>query len=391
LRRSVVTWINVDADMPSLRAIAVAGLAVIAAVGLRAGGQSPAPYDWQLPSWLQPPPVPADNPMSVAKVALGRHLFYDTRLSGNGRQSCASCHQQDKAFTDGLAQSVGSTGQRHPRGSMSLVNVGYAITLTWSDPGTRLLEDQMMVPMYGDDPIELGLDRANTWMQAIERDQSYRSMFTAAFPRERVSATNVVKAIAAFQRSIVSMRSAYDRYKFGGDDTALPDAARRGEVLYFRPQVGCFSCHGGKHFSLDMGREGYLPPPVLFNTGLYNLVGLFSYPASNLGLYETTKSFGDVGKFKPPTLRNVAVTAPYMHDGSVATLEEAIDHYAAGGRTIASGPYAGIGFDNPNKSAPLRGFPLTPADRTDLVAFLTSLTDAELLRDPRFSNPRTRK
>jgi cytochrome c peroxidase len=377
--------------MAGLKITAVVALALAAAVGLRAGNEVPGVYGWQLPAWLPPPPVPADNPMSVSKVTLGRYLFYDRRLSGNGKQSCASCHQQDKAFTDGAAQSVGSTGQRHPRGSMSLVNVGYAVTLTWSDPTTRLLEDQMLVPMYGDHPIELGLDRGNKWMRAIEQDRSYRPMFSSAFPGEIISATNVVKAIAAFQRSIVSVRSPYDRYHFGRDDTAVPDAAKRGEVLFFSPRVGCFACHGGSHFSLDMGREGFLPPPVFHNTGLYNLAGPYSYPETNLGLYESTRNPGDVGKFKPPTLRNIAVTAPYMHDGSIATLEDAIDHYSAGGRTIATGPYAGIGRDNPNKSTPLRGFPLTPADRADLIEFLRSLTDTELLRDPRFSDPRGRK
>jgi cytochrome c peroxidase len=216
-------------------------------------------------------------------------------------------------------------------------------------------------------------------------------MFSAAFPGERISAANVVKAIAAFQRSIVSMRSPYDRYHFGRDNSAVSEAAKRGEVLFLSAPVGCFACHGGQHFSLDMGREGYLPPPVFHNTGLYNLAGRFSYPDSNLGLYESTRDPGDVGKFKPPTLRNIAVTTPYMHDGSVATLEEAIAHYAAGGRTLANGPYAGIGRNNPNKSAPLRGFPLTPADRADLIAFLRSLTDTDLLRDPRFSDPRARK
>jgi cytochrome c peroxidase len=274
---------------------------------------------------------------------------------------------------------------------MSLVNVGYAITLTWVDPKTRLLEDQALVPMYGQHPIELGLDRGDAWLRAIQLDRSYRSMFSAAFTGESISARNVVKAIAAFERSIVSMRSPYDRYKFGGDGAAMSESARRGEALFFGARVACFGCHGGKHFSLDMGREGYLPPPVFHNTGLYNLAGAFSYPTSNLGLYESTKDPADVGKFKPPTLRNIALTAPYMHDGSIATLDEAVDHYAAGGRTIADGPYAGVGRDNPNKSAPLRGFTLTPWDRADLVEFLKSLTDTEVLKDPRFSDPRVRK
>ena len=127
----------------------------------------------------------------------------------------------------------------------------------------------------------------------------------------------------------------------------------------------------------------------LHNTGLYNLPGVLSYPADNAGLYDVTRDPKDVGKFKPPTLRNIAVTAPYMHDGSVATLEEAIDHYSAGGRAILDGPYKGLGRDNPNKSASIRGFTLTSEQRADLVAFLQSLTDEALLRDPRFSNPWT--
>jgi len=123
------------------------------------------------------------------------------------------------------------------------------------------------------------------------------------------------------------------------------------------------------------------------NTGLYNVTGATSYPAPNTGLYEVTRRPEDIGKFKPPTLRNIAVTAPYMHDGSVRTLEAAIDHYAAGGRTIADGPYQGVGRDNPNKSPLVRGFALTIAQRSDLVVFLESLTDTALLNDPRFASP----
>jgi cytochrome c peroxidase len=123
------------------------------------------------------------------------------------------------------------------------------------------------------------------------------------------------------------------------------------------------------------------------NTGLYNLRGPLSYPTDNTGAFEVTRNAADAGKFKAPTLRNVAVTAPYMHDGSVATLEDAIDHYAAGGRTIATGEYAGVGRENPNKSSSIRGFTLTKDQRADLIAFLQSLTDEALLKDPRFGNP----
>jgi cytochrome c peroxidase len=125
------------------------------------------------------------------------------------------------------------------------------------------------------------------------------------------------------------------------------------------------------------------------NTGLYNLPGLFSYPAVNLGVYEHTKRLADVGKFRTPTLRNVELTAPYMHDGSIGTLEEVLDHYAAGGRTISSGAFAGRGHDNPHKDARMTGIDLTAQNRADLIAFLRSLTDTEVTRDPRFSNPWT--
>lgn len=344
---------------------------------------------WTLPAGFPVPSVPADNPISVAKVDLGRHLFYDTRLSGNGTQSCATCHQQARAFTDGLPQSVGSTGQRHPRGSMSLVNVAYARALTWANPRQTRLEQQALVPMFGDHPVELGLDRADGWLATLRRDTTYRRLFTAAYPgdAQAVSRRHVVEAIASFERAIVSARSPYDAYHFDRDDTAVSEAAKRGEVLFHSRPLSCFTCHGGVHFSSAMGSR-MAPGAVAFhNTGLYNLAGPLSYPAVNTGIFEATGRADDVGKFKPPTLRNIAVTAPYMHDGSVATLDEVIDHYAAGGRTIASGPFKGVGRDNPNKARSLGGFTITPAQRDDLIAFLRSLTDEALLRDPRFADP----
>lgn len=396
--------------------LAIAAIVAIAVAG-RLWAQAPAPaaapaaaqipvaaptgvrYAWTLPTGFPAPAVPGDNPMSAAKVELGRHLFYDTRLSKSGRQSCASCHQQARAFTDGRARSVGSTGERHPRGSMSLVNVAYARTLAWADPTLTRLEDQALVPMYGEHPIELGLDRADTWLDALSRDSTYQRLFAAAFGGmspaaaafdDKVVATRerVVKALATFQRAIVSARSPYDRYHFERDDTAISDAAKRGEVLFHSRPLSCFTCHGGVHFSSAMGRGDMAMTVEMHNTGLYNLAsGPLSYPADNPGLFETTRKPEDVGKFKAPTLRNIAVTAPYMHDGSVATLEDVLDHYAAGGRTITDGPHRGIGRDNPNKAAAIAGFPLTLSQRSDLIAFLQSLTDESLLTDPRFANP----
>src|SRR5262245_62135349 len=157
-------------------------------------------YDWLLPPGFPPPTVPADNSMSVAKADLGRHLFYDTRMSANGTQSCATCHEQARAFTDGRAASVGSTGQVHRRGSMSLGNGAYAQALTWANPTVTRLEDQALVPMYGDQPIELGLDRNDAWVGRLKSEPTYERLFAAAFTGEPEPFTrdNIVKALTTF-------------------------------------------------------------------------------------------------------------------------------------------------------------------------------------------------
>jgi cytochrome c peroxidase len=219
----------------------------------------------------------------------------------------------------------------------------------------------------------------------------YRELFARAFPEAAADAfalANVTKALACFERSIISARSPYDRYHYDRDDAAVSEAAKRGEVLFFSQPLSCFRCHGGFNFSGATASEARPSAPADFhNTGLYNLPGPQSYPSPNLGIFEFTKDARDVGKFKAPSLRNIAVTGPYMHDGSIATLEGVLDHYAAGGRTIESGPYAGIGRDNPNKDALIGGFTLTTQNRSDLIAFLESLTDEAVLHDPRFANP----
>jgi len=373
--------------MPRQARAGIGILVVIAVVSARTPAQ--VSYDWTLPAGFPPPLVPTDNPMSAAKADLGRHLFYDKRLSGNQRQSCATCHQQARAFTDGRAGSIGSTGEVHRRGSMSLVNVAYAEALTWGNPSMIRLEDQALVPMYGDHPIELGLDHSDTWVDRLKSIPAYQRLFAAAFSGEAQPFTrdNVVKALATFERTIVSARSPYDRYHFDRDDTAVSEAAKRGEVLFHSRPLSCFTCHGGIHFSNAMGSRRRSASVEFHNNGLYNLAAALSYPATDTGLFEITHQPTDVGKFKAPTLRNIAVTAPYMHDGTVATLEEVVEHYAAGGRTIAAGPNRGVGRDNPNKSPSIQGFALTSEQKTDLVAFLQSLTDEPLLRDPRFADP----
>lgn len=369
----------------SLAALLVA--AVVAAGGAMTRAQEG--YQWDLPARFPRPVVPPSNPMSEEKVTLGRFLFYDVRLSRNGTQSCATCHRQELAFTDGRAVGRGATGELHRVGPMSLVNVAYSRALTWSDPVPQALEQQILAPMYGDHPIELGLDRDDSWLEALRREPRYPALFRAAFGESDglITQDRVVKAVASFERSIVSARSPYDRYHFDRDEHAISAAAKRGEVLFHSRGLSCFTCHGGANFSGAMGGMPRSTPIELHNTGLYNLAGALSYPEASAGRYDVTRDPKDVGMFKPPTLRNIAVTGPYMHDGSIATLEEVIDHYAAGGRTIASGPHRGVGHDNPLKDPAVGGFPVTPAQRADLVEFLRSLTDEPLLHDPRFANP----
>jgi len=363
------------------------GAATVAALGAQAPS---APFAWDLPPGFPEPVVPADNPMTAEKVALGRHLFYDARLSGNGTQSCASCHVQALAFSDPRPRVVGSTGERHPRGSMSLANVAYSPALTWANPLLRSLEQQALIPMFGENPVELGLAGQEAALFArLRAEPRYRALFAAAYPGapELFTVSHIVKALGAFQRTLISGRSPYDRYQ-QGDSSALSASAKRGEEIFFSEQAECFHCHGGFNFTGTVNYVGKGFVEIEFhNTGLYNIDGQGAYPAPNTGIAEVTTDPLDMGKFKAPSLRNIAVTAPYMHDGSVATLEDVIEHYNAGGRTITSGPYQGVGADSPFKSEFLKPMGLTAQQKRDLIAFLQSLTDSTFLRDPRFSNP----
>lgn len=348
-------------------------------------------YIWDLPPGFPRPKVPADNPMSQAKVELGRHLFYDTRLSSDGTFSCSSCHQQARAFADEKPRGVGVTGEVHPRGSMSLANIAYSPVLTWANPTQRKLETQALVPMFGEDPVELGLaGKEKDMLARLSAVPKYQDLFAAAFPGEAnpITLLNVTRGIASFQRSLLSGRSPYDRYRTGLDPIAMSDSAKRGEELFFSERTECFHCHGGFNLTetADYIGKGFLEIEF-HNTGLYNIGGAGAYPAPNTGVHSVSDDEEDMGRFKAPTLRNIDVTAPYMHDGSIATLEEVIAHYEAGGRTIASGPNAGDGSKSPLKSSFVNGFTLTPQERKDLVAFLKNLTDEEFLTDPAFSNP----
>lgn len=340
-------------------------------------------YNWNLPEWTPKPVVPEDNPISAEKVELGRHLFYDRRLSVTGDYACATCHKQALAFTDGKPVAIGATGEKHPRNSMSLTNIAYNPVLTWGNPLMKRLETQALVPMFGEHPVEMGMaGKEREIIEWVQNDPQYSQMFTAAFKEENpINISNITKALASFERSLVSFNSPYDRYRYQGDNNAISAAAKRGEKLFHSERLECFHCHGGINFSDSIVHERLAFTEIAFhNTGLYNIDGLGSYPPDNTGVYEITQELEDMGHFKAPTLRNIALTAPYMHDGSIATLEEAIEHYEVGGRAIAKG-------ENPYKSGFIKGFQLTESEKQDLLAFLRSLTDEEFINNPEFSDP----
>jgi cytochrome c peroxidase len=337
----------------------------------------PDTYDWHLPPGVPRPRVPADNPMTEAKVRLGRRLFYDTRLSGNGTYACASCHQQKLAFTDGRPRALGSTGQTHARSAMSLTNVAFNASYGWADPKTRTLEAQMVVPMFNEHPIEMGIKGSeNAIVTRLTSDAADARLFEEAFPRQAATLETIVKAIASFERTLISINSPLDRYLYRDDRTALSAAAQRGMALFFSDRLACAQCHAGFNLSGPTLHDGSADnAPTFHNTGLFNVDGRGAYPASDRGVFDTTHLPLDMGRFRAPTLRNVAVTAPYMHDGSIATLAEVIDHYASGG------------VQSPVKSPRLKGFTITDAERNDVIAFLNSLTDQEFLANPAFGKP----
>ncbi len=347
-------------------------------------------YDWGLSSDMPAPRVPADNPMSAGKVELGRRLFYDTRLSVNGTLSCASCHMQALAFTDGRPAAIGATGEVHPRNAMSLVNVAYASRLTWANQLLERLEDQALVPMFNERPVEMGLaGRDDQLVELLRTDAHYADMFPAVFPQdtEPHSVLNCVRALAAFVRSIVSFNSKYDAF-LRGETTALGSSEKRGMDLFFSERLECFHCHGGFNFTDSSTHADASVAPVGYhNTGLYNIDDEGSYPARNTGLADMTGERRDMGRFRAPSLRNVALTAPYMHDGSIASLDEVLDHYSRGGRKIESGLDAGDGRQSPYKSGFVRGFEISAEERRDLISFLEALTDRSVTSDPRWSAP----
>lgn len=346
----------------------------------------------EVPCGFPLPKDQPDNPITLAKIQLGRFLFYDRNMSFNQTQSCADCHQQDKAFTDGLNVSVGSAGDMHARNAMSMTNVVYNSTMNWANNQIVNLHQQALAVLLNEAPIELGWAGHETEILArlsTTVSPDYLTLFANAFPGESspVTMMNVTRALAAFGSTMISGDSEFDKEQRGEPNT-MSAAAKRGRDLFFGERLECFHCHAGFNFSDSVDHSGVKFTQASFhNNALYNLDGNGLYPADNHGLREFTLDPADEGKFRAPTLRNIELTAPYMHDGSIATLDEVIDHYARGGRLITTGPDAGDGALNPNKSSLINGFVITANERLDLIEFFKSLTDWKFVCRDDLSDP----
>ncbi|MFN3528391.1 MAG: cytochrome-c peroxidase [Bacteroidia bacterium] len=329
---------------------------------------APTPYQLQQKPFFPPYVIPADNPLTVEGISLGRHLFYETKLSGDNTQSCASCHTQDLAFTDhGLRFSTGITGAVGTRNSMALFNLSWSNRFFW-DGRVATLRQQVLLPI--EDPIEMHESLPNA-INKLKQTNLYPDLFGHAFGTEEITADRMAKALEQFLLSLVSTESKFDLWRRNPVLNPLTESEQRGFNLFMRefspPGSGrpagadCFHCHGTHLFTVN---------------GFFNN-GLDENPAT--GFEIVTGSAMDRGKFKAPSLRNIALTAPYMHDGRFETLEEVIDHYNDG---LKDSPTIDVNLKSQGV-----GLGLSQQDKHDLISFLHTLTDTVFLNNPAFSNP----
>lgn len=318
---------------------------------------------------------------------LGRYLFFEKRLSVNNSKSCGSCHDPQLAFTDGYRRSVSSLGENLLHNAPSLLNTQAYRLYDWANPTASDYIGQMQRPLYSHAPVELGLDlHWSDVKKFLEEDSLYKSLFQNAFSTSKIKVTqaNIHEAIAVYLNTLRTSQSPYHRY-LQGDKKALTTSALNGLKLFESDKLQCAKCHAPPTFTLN---DTTYPKAELFvNIGLYNIDSQNKYPKGDQGLYAFTRESKDEGKFKIPGLLNVAITSPYMHDGSVQTLSEVVDIYARGGRLIESGPLRGDGKLHPHKHPFIKGFTLTPEEKLDLIAFLHALTDTSYLKQEHFLNP----
>ncbi|HJZ57490.1 MAG TPA: cytochrome c peroxidase [Gemmataceae bacterium] len=295
----------------------------------------------KVPLGLVPIMWPKDNPYTPEKAELGWLLYFDKRLSVDGTVSCASCHNPQFAFTDGQPFSRGIRNQLGGRSAPTVINRAYSLEQFW-DGRAKTLEEQAKGPIAN--PIEMG-HAHDLCEKCIGGIPGYRTRFRDVFGPGDVTIDNIAKAIATFERTVLSGNSAYDRFK-AGDANALSESQKNGMKVFFSDHARCDSCHEG----------------VNFTNGKYANVGIgMDKPMPDLGRFVVTQKEEDRGAFKTPTLRDVARTAPYMHDGSLKTLEDVVEHYNKGG------------IKNPWLHQDVRELKLSDQDKKDLVEFLKSL------------------
>lgn len=332
------------------RKVLTGAFASVLFISLAAGEQAPKPAvkaaakkssgPPRAPLGLLPVIWPADNPYSADKVELGRMLYFDKRLSADGTVACASCHSPQFGFTDGAPVSTGIRGQKGGRSAPTVINRAYSLAQFW-DGRAPTLEAQALGPIAN--PIEMGNTHANV-VKMLRANQGYRALFEKAFGPGEITIDQLGKAIATFERTVLSGNAPYDRYK-AGDKTAMTEAQVRGMDVYFN-KAKCDQCHEGVNFTSNM----------------YANLGVGAdKPNADEGRSAVTKNPADWGAFKTPTLRDIERTAPYMHDGSIKTLEEVVDFYDKGGTP------------NRNLDQKIKPLKLSDQEKKDLVAFMKAL------------------
>ncbi len=312
-----------------------------------AGEIEDLPYVWDLPPGVEPPAVPEDNALTMKRIALGRRLFYDDDLSLDSSINCGTCHQPQRGFSNPRPVMFGIENRLGFRNTPTLTQVAYS-PYFFAEGGSPTLEMQVLGPIENHD--EFGFNAAELY-ERIRQNDEYQALAREAYGRP-MDLFVLTRAIASFERTLVSSHSPFDNFYYRGDSDAMSPAARRGWELFISDRTQCRSCHDG----------------FAFSTYEFANVGLADY--QDEGLTRRTMEAGDVGKFKVPTLRNVALTAPYFHDGSVRSLREVVEHFNRGGE------------GHPNQDPRVKPLGLNEQEVKDLVEFLRSLTDTTLLNNP---------
>ncbi|MCP4364120.1 MAG: cytochrome-c peroxidase [Planctomycetes bacterium] len=306
--------------------------------------------EYQPPLGVPEPIIPEDNPVTPEKVALGKKLYFDKRLSADDTVSCATCHDPEKGFADAAPVSTGVGGQKGVRSSPTTLNAANYDIQFW-DGRAPSLEEQAKKPLIN--PVEMGMPSHDEVVNKLRSIKEYQQAFQDAFGEE-ITIDNIAQAIAAYERTLLSGNSPFDRFMYAGDEKALSDEAKKG-LAVFEGKGRCITCHE------------FVGSYALFTDSKFHNIGVgMDKPDPDMGRYDVTKEEKDRGAFKTPTLREIALTAPYMHDGSEQTLEDVVEFYDGGGTP------------NPYLSGEIRPLNLTKEEKKALVEFMKSLTSSDI-------------